>query len=118
MRRGRWFPGGAAPLHNLERPLALSFERTASRQRAMAYLRSLLSPAERQHRWQLAEVSGDATLAALQHLLRWARWDPEAVRDELRRYLIPYLGDPEAALVLDETGFLTRGRHAAGEARQ
>ena len=54
MRRGRWFPGGAAPLHDLERPLALSFERTASRQRAMAYLRSLLSPAERQHRWQLA----------------------------------------------------------------
>jgi SRSO17 transposase len=30
----------------------------------------------------------------------------------------PASGDPEAVLVLDETGFLNKGRHSAGVARQ
>ena len=29
-----------------------------------------------------------------------------------------HLGDPQAVLVLDETGFLKKGRHSAGVARQ
>lgn len=111
-------PGGAAYLHDIERRLAPYFERTEPLQRAMAYLRGLLSPAERKNSWQLAEVSGDTTPYAFQHLLRRALWDPEAVRDELRRYLIQHLGDPEAVLVIDETGFLKKGRHSAGVARQ
>jgi SRSO17 transposase len=111
-------PGGAAYLHDLERRLAPYFERTEPRQRAMTYLRGLLSPAERKNSWQLAEISGDATPYAFQHLLRRALWDPEAVRDELRHYIVQHLGDPEAVLVLDETGFLKKGRHSAGVARQ
>jgi SRSO17 transposase len=110
--------GGAAYLYDLERRLAPYFERAEPRQRAMAYLRGLLSPAERKNSWQLAEVSGDATPYAFQHLLRRALWDPEAVREELRGYVIQHLGDPEAVLVIDETGFLKKGRHSAGVARQ
>jgi SRSO17 transposase len=111
-------PGGAAYLNDLERRLARYFERTEPRQRAMAYLRGLLSPAERKNSWQLAEMSGDATPYAFQHLLRRALWDPEAVREELRRYIVQHLGDAEAVLVIDETGFLKKGRHSAGVARQ
>jgi SRSO17 transposase len=111
-------PGGAAYLSDIERRLAPYFVRAEPRQRAMAYLRALLSPAERKNSWQLAEVSGDATPYAFQHLLRRALWDPEAVRDELRRYIIQHLGDPAAVLVIDETGFLKKGRHSAGVARQ
>jgi SRSO17 transposase len=110
--------GGAAYLSDLERRLAPYFERAEPRQRAMAYLRGLLNPAERKNSWQLAEVSGDMTPYAFQHLLRRALWDPEAVRDELCRYLTQHLGDPEAVLVIDETGFLKKGRHSAGVARQ
>src|SRR5918993_4543453 len=95
--------GGAAYLHDLERHLAPYFERTEPRQRAMAYLRGLLSPAERKNSWQLAEISGEATPYAFQHLLRRALWDAEAVRDALRRYILDHLRDPEAVLVLDET---------------
>jgi SRSO17 transposase len=40
------------------------------------------------------------------------------VREELRRYVLQHLGDPEAVLVIDETGFLKKGRHSAGVARQ
>jgi hypothetical protein len=71
-------------LTDIERRLAPYFERAEPRQRAIAYLWGLLSPAERNNSWQLAEVSGDATPYAFQHLLRRALCDPEAVRDELR----------------------------------
>src|SRR5256886_11049237 len=91
--------GGVAYLSEIERRLAPYFERTEPRQRAMAYLRGLLSPAERKNSWQLAEVSGDATPYGFQHLLRRALWDPDAVRDELRTYVIQHLGDPNGVLV-------------------
>lgn len=110
--------GGAASLRDIERRLAPYFERSEPRQRALEYLCGLLSPAERKNSWQLAEISGDATPYAFQHLLRRALWDPEAVRDELRHYVVQHLGNPAAVLVLDETGFLKKGRHSAGVARQ
>src|SRR5512132_3938378 len=110
--------GGAAYMSDIERRLAPYFERAEPRQRAMAYLRGLLSPAERKNSWQLAEVSGDATPYGFQHLLRRALWDPDAVRDELRTYVIQHLGDPNGVLVIDETSFLKKGQHSAGVARQ
>src|ERR671918_2903695 len=94
--------GGAAYLRDIERRLAPSFARAEPRQRAMAYLRGLLSPAERKNSWQLAEMSGDTTPYGFQHLLRRALGDPEAVRDELRRYVVEHLRDPDAVLVIDE----------------
>jgi SRSO17 transposase len=105
-------------MNDIERCLAPHFERAEPRQRAMAYLRGLLSPAERKNSWPWAEVSGDATPYAFQHLLRRALWDPEAVRDELRRYIIQPLGAPDAVLVIDETGFLKKGHYSADIARQ
>jgi SRSO17 transposase len=110
--------GGAADLTALERRLAPYVERAEPRRRAMAYLRGLLSPAERKHSGQLAEVSGDTTPYAFQHLLRRALWAPAAMCGELRRYGLPHLADPNTGLVLDETGVLKKGRHSAGVARQ
>ena len=45
-------------------------------------------------------------------------WDADAVRDDLRAYVVEHLGDPEAVLVLDETGFLKKGDKSAGVKRQ
>ena len=100
--------GGAAYLTAIEHRLGPYFERAELRHRAMAYLRGLLRPAERKNSWQLAEVSG-ATPYGFQHLMGRARWDPEAVRDMLRRYFLQHLGDAEAVLVVDATGFLKSG---------
>jgi SRSO17 transposase len=110
--------GGVAYLTDLERRLAPYFARAEPRQRAMIYLRGLLSPAERKNSWQLAEVSGEATPYGFQHLLGRADWAADAVRDELRTYIVRHLRDSEAVLVIDETGFLKKGRHSAGVARQ
>ncbi|MBA2271149.1 MAG: IS701 family transposase [Chthoniobacterales bacterium] len=94
------------------------FARAEARYHASAYIEGLLSPVERKNSWQLAEMLGEATPYGLQHLLGRAVWEADALRDELQRYVSDYLGDREAVIVIDETGFLKKGRMSAGVARQ
>jgi hypothetical protein len=53
--------GGTASVADIARRLTPYFARAEPRQRALAYRRGLLSPAERKHSWPLAAVSGAAT---------------------------------------------------------
>jgi SRSO17 transposase len=94
--------------------IAPHFARSEPRQRALAYLEGLLKPIERKNGWQLAEGIGELTPYGVQHLLGRALWDADALRDELRSYVVDQLGDPHAVLVIDETGFLKKGEHSAG----
>jgi SRSO17 transposase len=94
------------------------FVRKATRQRVQNYLRGLLSPAERKNGWQIAEEIGEATPYGVQYLLDRARWDEDAVRDELRAYVCEVLADSQAILTLDETGFLKKGTRSVGVQRQ
>jgi SRSO17 transposase len=94
------------------------FPRSEPRERAMTYLRGLLSPVERKNGWQLAEEAGDQTPYATQHLLGRAVWSADEVRDDLRDYVVKHLGDEDAVLVIDETGFLKKGSKSAGVRRQ
>ena len=110
--------GGQAYMADVARRLAPYFARSQSRHRAQAYLQGLLSEAERKNSWQVAEVCGESTPYGFQYVLSRADWDADAVRDELRLYVIQHLGDPNGVLVLDETGFLKKGEHSAGVARQ
>src|SRR6266536_1097392 len=102
----------------LERRIAPVFARSDARERAMAYLAGLLSPAERKNSWQLAEQSGYPNPYGFQHLLGRADWNPDALRERLREYVSDYLNDPGAVGVIDETGFLKKGVGSAGVARQ
>src|SRR5215217_8000001 len=110
----RWAQG----LEELAGRIAPRFVRAEPRRRALAYLRGLLAPLERKNGWQLAEAAGDATPDGVQDFLSRMHWDAEAVRDDLRAYVVEHLGDPEAVLVLDETGFLKKGDKSAGVQRQ
>ena len=94
------------------------FPRAEPRQRAATYVQGLLSPLERKNGWQLAEQAGDAAPYGVQHLLGRAVWSADEVRDDLRAYVVEHLGDAEAVLVVDETGFLKKGTHSVGVARQ
>jgi SRSO17 transposase len=81
-------------------------------------LAGLLAPLERKNGWHLAEAAGDASPDSVQDFLSRMRWDADAVRDDLRAYVIEHLSDPDAVLVLDETGFLKKGEHSVGVQRQ
>jgi SRSO17 transposase len=102
----------------IERRIGPVFARSDALTRAMSYLSALLSPAERKNSWQLAEISGAPNPYGFQHLLGRADWDPDTLRDRLRTYVTDYLADPDAVGVIDETGFLKKGIHSAGVARQ
>jgi SRSO17 transposase len=110
--------GWARSLDELAERLAPRFGRVEPRRRALAYLRGLLAPVGRKNGWQLAEAAGDRTPDGMQDFLGRMRWDAEAVRDDLRAYVVEHLGDPGAVLVLDETGFVKKGARSAGVQRQ
>ena len=69
----------------------------------------MVSGLDRKNCWTIAEHRGQATPDGLQHLLSRAKWDADAVRDDLRDYVIDAFGDPDAVLVVDETGDVKKG---------
>ncbi len=54
----------------------------------------------------------------MQRLLRWADWDIDGVRDDVRAYVAERLGGQDAVLIADDTGFLKKGVKSAGVQRQ
>ncbi len=49
-----------------------------------------------------------------QAILGRGRWETDALRDVVRDYALETLADPDAVLVIDETGFLKQGRASCG----
>jgi SRSO17 transposase len=84
-----------------------------------AYVRGLLSEAERKNGWTLAETAGEAGPERMQRLLNFYAWDTDGVRDDVRTAIVEVLGDAgQGVLVVDETGFVKKGTKSAGVARQ
>jgi len=82
------------------------------------FLDGLLGDERRKTGWMRAEAAGDPGPWRQQALLGRGRWDADALRDVVRGYAMETLADPDAVLVLDETGFLKQGRASCGVARQ
>jgi SRSO17 transposase len=110
----RWQAG----LEELLGRVAGRFPRVEPRRHARALVLGLLADLPRKNCWTIAEHAGQATPDGLQHLLAGAAWDEHAVRDDVRDYLVEHLADPEAVLVVDETGDLKKGARTVGVQRQ
>src|SRR5215213_3495730 len=99
--------------------IARRFARSEARERAKRYLAGLLERVERKNGWQLAEALGEGGPQGVQRLLNAAVWDADAVRDDLREYVVEQIGDEATGiLIVDETGFLKKGNKSCGVARQ
>jgi SRSO17 transposase len=105
-------------LEALKRHVAPVFGRGETRQAAGTFIEGLLSPAERKTGWMLAEQAGLERPYRIQSLLGRSSWSADALRDRVRDYVAQALGDEAGVLVIDETGFLKKGRHSVGVARQ
>lgn len=110
----RW----AEELGDVGQRIGSRFSRSEPRRRVVGYLQGLLGGAERKNGWQLAEELGEATPDGIQHLLSRASWNADAVRDDLVQYVAAHLGEADGVLIVDETGFLKKGRKSVGAARQ
>lgn len=82
------------------------------------FLDGLLGPERRKTGWMRAEAAGDPGPWRQQAVLGRGRWDADALRDVVRGYALETLSDPDAVLVVDETGFLKQGKSSCGVARQ
>lgn len=113
---GNW----QAHFEQLAEQIGSCFARCDLRRRATAYVRGLVGPVRRKNGWQLAEHLGDATPHGVQRLLDRARWDADALRDELVRYACEHLLTKAdgGVLIVDETGFLKKGDKSVGVQRQ
>jgi SRSO17 transposase len=111
---GRWQAG----LDELLGRVAGRFGRVEPRRRARAFVLGLLAELPRKNCWTIAEHAGDPSPDGMQHLLARAVWDEDAVRDDVRAYVVEHLADPGAVLVIDETGDLKKGATTVGVQRQ
>jgi SRSO17 transposase len=106
-------------LGNLHARIAGRFRRPEVRERVHRYLAGLLGRVEPKNSWQMAEQMGETGPQGAQRLLNAARWDADAVRDDLREYVVEHLGEEDSGmLIVDETGFLKKGKKSVGVARQ
>jgi SRSO17 transposase len=85
---------------------------------ADVFLDGLLGPERRKTGWMRAEAAGDPGPWRQQAILGRGHWDADALRDIVRDYALETLADPDAVLVIDETGFLKQGKASCGVARQ
>ncbi len=111
--------GWSEAFADLHGRIARRFARPEVRERVRRYLIGLLGRVERKNGWQLAEAAGEVGPRGVQRLLNSATWDADGVRDDLRAYVIEHLGNPvSGVLILDDTGFVKKGTHSCGVARQ
>ena len=109
---------GAEGVAEIHRRIASRFRRAEVRTRVRHFLEGLLAEVPRKNGWQLAEELGEHGPRGVQRLLGEADWDEDAVRDDLRAYVTEHLAEADGMLVLDETGFIKKGKKSAGVARQ
>ncbi|MFJ2193922.1 IS701 family transposase [Kitasatospora sp. NPDC087861] len=94
------------------------FGRSEPRERALDYLAGLLAPLERKNGWTLAEQVGQLRPDGVQRLLNLSEWDEDAVRDDVRDFVVETIGAKDGILIGDDTGFLKKGTRSAGVQRQ
>ena len=82
------------------------------------FLDGLLGPERRKTGWMRAEAAGDPGPWRQQAILGRGRWEADALRDAVRDYALEALAEPDAVLVIDETGFLKKGKASCGVGRQ
>lgn len=109
----RWREG----LDALMDQISARFTRYDAARNAGAFILGALSATESKNCWTSAELSGHGTPDRRQHLLSRAKRDADDIRDDLRGYVVEAFGDPDAALVVDETGDIKKGTKTVGVQR-
>ena len=98
--------------------LSSVFGRREVRETAGCFLDGLFSGIARKTGWMMAEQSGHLRPYRMQSLLGRSHWSADLLRDKVGDYALEALGDLEGVLVVDETGFLKKGKHSVGVGRQ
>ncbi|MFF4550108.1 transposase [Streptomyces sp. NPDC001435] len=88
--------------------LVRGFNGSGPRSSAPACMRELIVPVQRKNGWVLAEEAGHAGPDRIHRVLNRIESDGDDVLDDVRQYVVEYVGDQDAVLVVDDVGFPRR----------
>jgi SRSO17 transposase len=108
----------ASSLRDIKERIRPLFQQARTAVSAGLFLDVLLGPERRKTGWMRAEAAGDPGPWRQQALLDRTHWDADALRNLVRTYALETLAEPDAVLVVDETGFLKQGQASCGVGRQ
>jgi SRSO17 transposase len=94
------------------------FARVETRLRFARFLDGMLAELPRKNCWTIAEHVGESSPVGMQHLLNRARWDTDGLGEDLRGFVVDHLGEPDAVMIIDESGDVKKGDWTVGVQRQ
>jgi SRSO17 transposase len=94
------------------------FGHVGNHAQARRFVQGLLLGGDRRSAENIAEAVAGGVVRSLQKFLGQGRWEGDDVLGELQRHVTEVLGDPDAALNVDETGFPKKGTKSVGVKRQ
>jgi len=94
------------------------FGREENHAHAASILQGLLAGGERRNVENIAEAVDGGVVRTLQKFISQGAWDDDAVLAELSQHVVEVLGDEDAVLIVDETGFPKKGTKSVGVTRQ
>lgn len=111
------FRGVQVRLQEFAQPFAALLQRKEQRQHAMEYMSGLMSDLECKNVESIA-YRHDQDRRALQRFVGCAEWDHQPLIQELARQVGQELGESDAVIVFDPSGFPKQGKKSVGVARQ
>ncbi len=94
------------------------FQRSESREHFFRYMAGQFSPLERKSIEPIALAVQDGNVRAMQRFVSDAPWDEDNMIAKYRNFVNDDLGNPDGALIFDESGFVKKGQDSIGVARQ
>jgi SRSO17 transposase len=101
----------------LERYLPL-FGRDEAQDHANRFVQGLLLGGDRRSVENIAEAIDGCVVRSLQKFIGQSPWSDDEIVEDLQRHVTEVLGDPDASLNVDETGFPKKGTKSVGVRRQ
>ena len=94
------------------------FGRDEARDHADRFVQGLLLGGDRRSVENIAEAIDGCVVRSLQKFIARSPWPDDELVEELQRHVTEVLGDPDASLNVDETGFPKKGTKSVGVKRQ
>jgi len=94
------------------------FHRSESREHFFNYMAGQFSELERKSIEPIALALKDGNVRALQRFVSIAQWDDKKIISKYRSLVNEDIGNPDGALIFDESGFIKKGLDSVGVARQ
>lgn len=94
------------------------FGRDQAQAHANRFVQGLLLGGDRRSVENIAEAIDGCVVRSLQKFIASSPWSDDALAEELQRHVTETLGDPDASLNVDESGFPKKGTKSVGVKRQ